>query len=71
MSFFLLPSPEIVLEDFRPNHLEVDGDSFVESFHYEKIILQVVVAVVAGFISGNRAVVLLLLDKQKYPSVIC
>lgn len=71
LSFFFLPSPEIILENFRPNHLEVDGYSFVESFNNEKIVLQVVVAIVAGFVSGNRAVVLLLLDEQKYPSVVC
>ena len=61
LSFLLLPSPEIILEHFCSNYLEVYGYSFVESLHNEKIILKVVVAIVAWFISRNRAVILLLL----------
>ena len=63
-------SVEVVLQNLSFYHLQIDGDSFVEPFNHEKIVLQVIVAVFGAGVSRYRTGVLFLLNEQEDPTVV-
>ena len=71
LSVFYWPSPEIILENLCPYHLKVYCYPFVESLYHEEVVLEVVIAVITGLVSRDWTGILLLLDEEEDPAIVC